>query len=73
MRNGDTLAFNARILHLVSSQRNGQREGCCMSLHSNAGLAGANDRDTEVEGDLVHAESKLKSAVMLRMRKSESD
>ena len=72
MRNGDILAFNARIVHCVSSQRNGQREGHSMSLCSNAGLAGGNNGDAEVEGDLVHAESKLK-LVMLGMRKRESD
>lgn len=63
MRNGDILAFNARLLHCVSSRRSATREGFCMSLYSNAGLAGANDRNTEIGEDLAEAGLKLKSIV----------
>ena len=72
MRNGDILAFNARLLHCVSSRRSARREGFYMSLYSNAGLAGGNDRNTKIGKDLAEAESKLKSVISkIEKRKGE--
>ena len=43
-----------------------------MSLYSNAGLAGGNDRNTKIGKDLAEAESKLKSVISkIEKRKGE--
>ena len=54
LRNGDCLAFNATIPHCISARCSGDREAYCVSFYANAGMAGDNDKQTEItEGELL--------------------